>query len=90
MEKEEFERLLKICRLSLKDEEKEKLRKQIEEVIEKYFDKIESVNCDEPPAYHPIEIPGKLREDEPKQFDNIVGLLKNTKTFRGYVISPKV
>ena len=32
----------------------------------------------------------RLRQDEVKQFDNIEGLLKNTKTYRFYVVGPKV
>ncbi len=90
MDYEEFEKLLKICRIELNSEEKEKIKNEIEEVINDYFNKIDRIECNEEPAYHPIDIKGKLREDIPSEFENNKGILENTKTYRGYVISPKV
>lgn len=90
MEDREFERLMAICRLKLSDADKGKIKSDIENVIE-YFDlidKIETGNLKE--AYHPIHIEGKTREDTASSFSNIDGLLNNTKTYRFYVVGPRV
>ncbi len=89
MENTDFERLLKIARIHLTDSEKEKIRKDIEEIIN-YFNEVDKIDCDLKPAFHPIEIKGETREDVIERFDNVQGLLKNTKTYRNYVIGPKV
>jgi len=83
----DFDRLLKVCRIRLEKEEKEKMKKELDEII-KYFDMLDSVKIEEVNGQHAkVE---RLRQDEVKQFDNIDGLLKNTKTYRFYVVGPKV
>ncbi|MFP3215187.1 MAG: Asp-tRNA(Asn)/Glu-tRNA(Gln) amidotransferase subunit GatC [Candidatus Micrarchaeota archaeon] len=83
----DFDRLLKVCRIRLDKEEKEKMEKELEEII-KYFDVLDSVKIEEVNEQRAkVE---RLRKDEVKQFDNIEGLLKNTKTYRFYVVGPKV
>jgi len=83
----DFDRLLKVCRIRLDKEEKEKMEKELEEII-KYFDVLDSVKIEEVNEQHAkVE---RLRQDEVKQFDNVDGLLKNTKTYRFYVVGPKV
>lgn len=89
MEEEEFNRLLKICRLKVDDSSKSKLKRDIDEIIG-YFNLIDNIDCDEEPAFHAVDIPGRMRKDEVKEFKNIKGLLKNTKTYRNYVIGPKI
>jgi aspartyl-tRNA(Asn)/glutamyl-tRNA(Gln) amidotransferase subunit C len=90
MDEHEFDRLVGICRLRLSGEEREAIKKDINEII-KYFDAIEKVdtkNASE--AYHPIHIDEKLRDDVIVPFDNTEGLLNNTRTYRFYVVGPKV
>jgi len=83
----DFDRLLKVCRIRLEKEEKEKIGKEIDDII-KYFDVLDSVKIEEVNEQRAkVE---RLRKDEVKQFDNIEGLLKNTKIYRFYVVGPKV
>lgn len=89
MEAKEFERLLNVCRIHLSDSEKEKMKRDIDEVLE-YFDKIEKIKCDLEPAYQPVDLPEQLREDIAKDCKDVDLILKNTKTYRFYVVGPKV
>ncbi|MGC8538452.1 MAG: Asp-tRNA(Asn)/Glu-tRNA(Gln) amidotransferase subunit GatC [Candidatus Micrarchaeia archaeon] len=89
MEYIDFDRLLKICRLELEPDEKEKMQKGIVEVIA-YFDTLNSFNAEVEGTASKEEKPGVLREDVVKEFDDVDGLLKNTKTYRFYVVGPKI
>jgi aspartyl/glutamyl-tRNA(Asn/Gln) amidotransferase C subunit len=90
MESEDFERLLKICRLSLGRSEKAKIKRQIDDIID-YFDTIESVDCDKySPSYQPIDIPSKKRKDKPEQFHDAGKLLRNSKIYRFFIVGPKI
>ncbi|MCL5018026.1 MAG: Asp-tRNA(Asn)/Glu-tRNA(Gln) amidotransferase subunit GatC [Candidatus Parvarchaeota archaeon] len=90
MEDAEFDRLLKVCRLKVPAKQREKLRKDTDDIL-RYFDKISEVKCDDvKPAFHSIDIPGKYREDKQAKFENVEGILKNTKTYRFFVIGPKI
>ena len=90
MEVNEFKKLAENCRLKLTDEESEKIKRDLEEVIV-YFNKLDSIACDNlEPAYHPIDIPESTRDDEPEEFRNKKGILDNTKTHRFYVIGPEL
>ena len=85
-----FERLLKICRLHLTVEEAEKIRKDIEEVVA-YFGVLDETNTDgAEPAYHPVEMLQLMGNDREKEFENKEGLLSNAKTYRFYLVGPKV
>jgi aspartyl/glutamyl-tRNA(Asn/Gln) amidotransferase C subunit len=85
----DFDRLLKVCRLDLEKEAREKMEKEIAEII-KYFDTLDSVKIDEIKEYHSKSDVEVLRKDEVKEFENIDGLLKNTKIYRFYVVGPKI
>lgn len=90
MQEKDFERLLKICRISLTEKEAAAIRKDISSILE-YFDAIETVKCDSlEPSYHPINVKERLREDIVKPFENPDELLKGTKTHRFYVIGPDI
>ncbi|MEM0094952.1 MAG: Asp-tRNA(Asn)/Glu-tRNA(Gln) amidotransferase subunit GatC [Candidatus Micrarchaeaceae archaeon] len=89
MEYKEFERLLNVCRIRLSEADKEKMKRDIEEIIS-YFDEIDKVKCDEEPAYQPIDLPEQLREDSVIPFEDTDDILANTKTYRFYVVGPKV
>lgn len=89
MEDAEFERLLKITRLRLTDEEKNRIRNDIEEIIG-YFNKIDKIKVDEEPAYQPIEVPTRFRKDTISKFDDVEGLKRQSKLRDGYILGPKL
>ncbi len=89
MDYKEFERLLKVCRIRLSENETEEMKKEIDEILA-YFDKIDNIKCEEDPAYQPIDLPEQLREDVTEQFNDIDAILANTKTYRFYVVGPKI
>lgn len=89
MKEAEFERLLKITRLKLTPEEKERIKADFEEVIS-YFDKIDKIETHEKPAFQPIEIPTRLRKDEIKPFKDVEALTKPSKLKDGYILGPKL
>ncbi len=90
MEEKEFDRLLKICRISLKDTEKKSVKGDIDEIIT-YFNSIDSVKCDKyKPAYQPVDIPPRKRPDEPEPFKEVGKLLENSKIYRFYIVGPKI
>ncbi|MGC8479147.1 MAG: Asp-tRNA(Asn)/Glu-tRNA(Gln) amidotransferase subunit GatC [Candidatus Micrarchaeia archaeon] len=90
MEDYEFDRLVKICRLKLSSTESAEIKKDINEILE-YFKILEDIDTKEvTEAFHPVEIPEKYNEDVPLDFDNIEGILKNTKTYRFYVVGPEI
>ncbi len=90
MESVDLDRLLKICRLRLADSEKEKIKKDIDEIIN-YFNTIESVNCDKcSPSYQPIAVLPKKRPDKIEPFHSPGKLLKNSKIYRFYIVGPKI
>ncbi len=90
MEKKEFDALLENCRLSLDESEYERIKADVDEII-KYFDQIDSIGTgDYKEAFHPVEIPGEYRNDDPKKFEDVKGILENTKTHRLFVLGPKI
>lgn len=90
MEELDLGRLIKICRLQLKEEERKTIEKDIEAIL-RYFDTIGNVKCDDlEPAYHPLDIAPKLREDTAKEFEDSDLLLKGTKTYRFFVVGPNI
>ena len=90
MKDSEFDRLLAICRLKLEPQERESIKKDIDEIIG-YFGTLQSAETSKlEPSYHPVKIPEKLREDKVIPFENPDLLLKGTKTHRFYVIGPDV
>jgi aspartyl/glutamyl-tRNA(Asn/Gln) amidotransferase C subunit len=89
MKDEEFERLLKISRVRLTDDERRKIRKDIEEIIS-YFDKIQGVECHEAPAYQPIDVPARFRKDVVRKFENVKGLKKDAVLNEDYIRGPKL
>ena len=89
MEEREFERLLKITRLKLTDSEKEGIRKDIAEVIS-HFDSIDGIETSEEPAYQPVEIPTRLRDDEVVPFADVDLMKKQSRLHNGYILGPKL
>lgn len=90
MREEEFDALLRNARLKLTKNEADKIKKDIETVIEN-FNKLDNISCDDlEPAYQPVQIPGEFRDDKPIEFKDKKELLDNTKTHRFYVIGPEL
>ena len=89
MQDKEFDRLLKITRLRVSDEERVQIKKDFEQVIA-YFDELSSIEASGEPAYHPVEVPGRLREDTVKLFADAESLKKRSKTSNGYIVGPKL
>lgn len=85
----EFDRLLKITRIKLSEEERRSIKKDIEQILA-YFDRINKMSTDEKPAYHPIKISPKLREDKVLPFKDREKLLRGTKRHESYVLGPKL
>ncbi|MCL5016923.1 MAG: Asp-tRNA(Asn)/Glu-tRNA(Gln) amidotransferase subunit GatC [Candidatus Parvarchaeota archaeon] len=90
MEDEEFDRLLRVCRLKVSSGQRKKLKSDADDILH-YFDRISEVQCDDiPPAFHSVDIDGRYRKDMPLKFDDVEGILKNTKTHRFFVVGPKI
>lgn len=90
MENGYLERVLATCRIKLTQDELNKISKDIDEILG-YFDTISEADCDGyDPAFQPITIPPKLRDDKADTFGDVPGLLKNSKIYRFYVVGPKV
>ncbi len=89
MKDAEFERLLKISRVRLSDDEKIRIRKDIEEAIT-WLDKVQGIECSETPAYQPIYVPTRFRKDVVKKFGNVAGLKDGAELNDDYIRGPKL
>ena len=90
MEDCDFERLLKLCRLSLTDAERTRIRQDVDKILS-YFNTIDGIDCDKyTPSYQSIDIPDRKRQDKVDNFKNIGKLLKNSKIYRFFVVGPKI
>ncbi len=86
----EFIRLLKICRIHPSESELPALKKNVDEILT-YFNSLEEVDTKHvKEAYHPIDIREKFRNDNTSDFPDIDLILKNTKTYRFYVVGPDI
>ncbi|WP_414836331.1 Asp-tRNA(Asn)/Glu-tRNA(Gln) amidotransferase subunit GatC [Candidatus Nanohalococcus occultus] len=64
VEKQAVQRAAKNARINLQDEEAEKFTEEFEQILDT-FNKLEEVDTsDVEPAFHPIEVKSKTREDE--------------------------
>lgn len=64
VEKQAVERAAKNARINLEDGEAEKFTEEFEEILDT-FEKLEEVDTsDVEPAFHPIEVESKTRDDE--------------------------
>ncbi len=88
MDNAEFDRLLKICRIHLDKSEYQSIKKDVDEILEyfKILDEVDTSKVVE--AFHPIKIPEKTSDDTIQEFNNTEGILKNSKTYRFYVVGP--
>ena len=90
MEKDEFKRLLKTARIELDEEESAAIEKDINEIL-LFFDKLEGVSLDnEELAFHPVEVPEKLREDSTQNKNEVDNIFYNAENYRFYFLGPKI
>ena len=90
MDNQEFDRLSHICRIKLQDDEKAKIKKDIENILD-YFDTIQEIDTGQiAEYYHPVDIDERLRQDLEVQFGDADLLLSNSKIYRFYVVGPKI
>ncbi len=82
--------LAELARIEVSKKEIEKLRVQLNEIIE-YFKKIDEVNTESAvPTYHVQELVNVLREDEPQNSESEI-LLSNVPLKKGRLIkAPKM
>ena len=90
MEKDEFERLLKTARIELDESETASIAKDINDIL-RFFDKLEDVSLkNEELAFHPVEIPEKLRDDSTENKNEIEDVFYNAENYRFYFLGPKI
>ena len=90
MEKDEFERLLKTARIELDESETASIAKDINDIL-RFFDKLEDVSLkNEELAFHPVEIPEKLRDDSTETKNEIEDVFYNPEHYRFYFLGPKI
>lgn len=63
MDKAELEKVAKIARINLTEEEKAAFAKDLDEV-QKIFDQIDEIEVEAEPAFQPIEVKNRTREDK--------------------------
>lgn len=90
MRDEELDRLLAVCRISLKEEEKARIKADVEEIIS-YLGQVAAIDCaDLEPAYQPIDVPTRFKDDKVREFKEKELLLKGSKLYKGYVVGPNL
>ncbi len=92
LSKETIEHLSKLALLELSEEEKEKLSKQLGDILE-YFKKLNDLDTSNvDPTTHPIEgLSNVFREDEPWESLSNEEATKNTKYKQdGYFKAPRI
>lgn len=90
--KETLEYISKLALLDLSENEKEKLSKQLNDILT-YFEKLNEIDTEDiEPMTHPIEgLQNVFREDIPKRSLTQEEALKNTKhKLKGFFKAPKI
>ncbi len=89
MDREVVERVARIAHLNLTDEELEKYRNDLSEILE-YFQMLDEIPGDDTVGFNPVIIEDALREDEPSMKIEPGELLKGMNTYDNYVRGPKL
>ncbi|MFX1326452.1 MAG: Asp-tRNA(Asn)/Glu-tRNA(Gln) amidotransferase subunit GatC [Promethearchaeota archaeon] len=92
LSKDSIDHLSKLALLDLNDEEKEKLKKQLGDILN-YFKKLDDLDTDNvDPTTHPIDgLQNVFREDDPWESLSNEEALKNTKYKKdGYFKAPRI
>ena len=84
-----LEKLQNLALLEIKEEEKERLKKDLREILN-FFDKINQLDLTNvEPLFHPLST-GKLRKDEPMRPLSRDEALQNVKRKEnGYIVGPR-
>lgn len=86
----EVEKIAKLARLKLSEEEVKKFEKDLEEVKE-MFDEIDKIEVKENPCFQPVEVKNVTREDKVKKGFSTEEALSNTEhKERNFFKGPKV
>ncbi|BBG23870.1 Asp-tRNA(Asn) amidotransferase subunit GatC [Sulfuracidifex tepidarius] len=82
-------KLERLALITLNEEEKERVKKDVKQILE-FFDKINEADLDNiEPLFHPLPT-GKLRKDEPSKGLDRDEALKNVKRKEnGYIVGPR-
>ena len=87
--KEEVLKVSKLARISIKEDEIEKYKKELEEVLDIIFS-IEKVEFSQEKMISPTDNVNMLRDDEPRSI-SVEEVLKNApETFEDYIKVPRV
>lgn len=72
-----FEKIERLAKLSLEPQEREELKKDLNEILAymEMLDELDVSNVE--PLYTPVESETSLREDQVKEFDNVQGIVEN-------------
>lgn len=89
MEKEIVERAAKIAHLDLSEEELQKYGKDLTEILD-YFQMLDEAPEADIQGFNPVEIADAMREDVPKSEIESDKLLRDMKTYGGYIRGPKL
>lgn len=83
-----MEHICLLAKLNLTDAEKESYAKELSDVLEA-FKVLDRIDAKDAPAFHPIEIKDRLREDivKPTKWDP---LASSKSTEKGYFKGPKI
>ena len=89
--KEEVEHIASLCRINLKDEEKESFVNQFNEILE-FFQKLDEIDTSETkPTFHVIDIKNAFRSDKAKDCLSSDLIFKNVpKKEKNYFVAPKM
>lgn len=91
--KELIQKVAKNARLNLTEEELTKFVPQIKEIILDSFNKLDSIDATEEPAFQPVSVSNRFRKDEVKTGLTQEEALKNVDLKLkqdGYIKGPKV
>ncbi|MCL2032037.1 MAG: aspartyl/glutamyl-tRNA amidotransferase subunit C [Methanomassiliicoccaceae archaeon] len=89
MDRKTIKRVAKTAHLALSDEELERYGKDLAEILD-YFSLIDGSPEGEGCGVNPVEITDILRDDVPGIFIDPGELLKDMKTYDGYVRGPRL
>ena len=89
MERSVIERVAKVSRISLSEKEIDEFKNDLEDILE-YFEMLDNAPSSESFGFNPVEVADVLREDVPSQDIPPSELLKDMKTYEGYVRGPKL
>lgn len=89
MDREVVERVAKISRINLTEQELDEFVKDLDDILQ-YFELLDSAPSVDGYSFNPIDITDVLRDDVPRSDIDPVALLKDMRTYEGYVRGPRI